>query len=30
VVSRADFSVQRFELPNDGVFHLGNAWEEQG
>ena len=30
VVSRADFSVQRFELPNGGVFHLGNAWEEQG
>jgi all-trans-8'-apo-beta-carotenal 15,15'-oxygenase len=30
VVSRADLSVQRFELPNGGVFHLGNAWEEQG
>jgi all-trans-8'-apo-beta-carotenal 15,15'-oxygenase len=30
VVSRADFSVQRFELDNGGVFHLGNAWEEQG
>jgi all-trans-8'-apo-beta-carotenal 15,15'-oxygenase len=30
VVSRADFSAQRFELPNGGVFHLGNAWEEQG
>ena len=30
VVSRADFGVQRFELPNGGVFHLGNAWEEQG
>lgn len=25
VVSRADFSVQRFELPNGGVFHLGTA-----
>ena len=30
VVSRADFGVERFELPNGGVFHLGNAWEEQG
>ena len=30
VVSRADFCVQRFELPNGGVFHLGNAREEQG
>jgi carotenoid cleavage dioxygenase-like enzyme len=30
VVSRADFSVQRFELPNGGVFHMGNAWEDQG
>ncbi len=30
VVSKADFSVKRFELPNGGVFHLGNAWEEGG
>ena len=30
VVSRADFCVQRFELPNGGVFHLGKAREEQG
>jgi carotenoid cleavage dioxygenase-like enzyme len=30
VVSRADFSVRRFELPNGGVFHLGKAGEEQG
>ncbi|NDB00077.1 MAG: hypothetical protein EBY25_03815, partial [Betaproteobacteria bacterium] len=30
VVSRADFCVQRFELPNGGVFHLGKAGEEQG
>lgn len=29
-VSRADFSVRRFELPNGGLFHLGNAWEEGG
>lgn len=30
VVSKADFSVRRFELPNGGVFHLGNAWEHGG
>lgn len=30
VVSSADFSVQRFDLDNGGVFHLGNAWEERG
>ena len=30
VVSKADFSVKRFELNNGGVFHLGNAWEEKG
>ena len=30
VVRKADFAVKRFELPNGGVFHLGNAWEEGG
>ena len=30
VVRKADFAVQRFELPNGGVFHIGNAWEEGG
>jgi all-trans-8'-apo-beta-carotenal 15,15'-oxygenase len=30
VVSKADFSVKRFDLPNGGLFHIGNAWEEGG
>ncbi len=30
VVRKADFAVKRFELPNGGVFHIGNAWEEGG
>jgi all-trans-8'-apo-beta-carotenal 15,15'-oxygenase len=30
LVKKADFSVKYFELPNGGVFHLGNAWEEGG
>jgi all-trans-8'-apo-beta-carotenal 15,15'-oxygenase len=30
LVSKADFSVQHIDLPNGGVFHLGNAWEEGG
>ena len=30
VVDKSDFSTRRFELPNGGVFHLGNAWEEGG
>jgi len=30
VVDKADFRARRFELPNGGVFHLGNAWEEGG
>lgn len=30
LVSKADFSVRRFELPNGGLFHLGNAWEDKG
>jgi len=30
LVNKSDFSVQRMELPNGGVFHLGNAWEEKG
>lgn len=27
IVSQADFSVRRIELPNSGLFHIGNAWE---
>ncbi|MEO8020754.1 carotenoid oxygenase family protein [Polaromonas sp.] len=30
VVDKSDFSTRRFELPNGGVFHLGNAWEDGG
>jgi carotenoid cleavage dioxygenase-like enzyme len=30
LVSKADFSVKRVALPNGGVFHLGNAWEQGG
>lgn len=30
LVNKADFQVQRFELPATGVFHLGNAWEQGG
>lgn len=30
LVDKADFKVQRFELPATGVFHLANAWEESG
>lgn len=30
VVDKSDFTARRFELPNGGVFHLGNAWEERG
>lgn len=30
LVSKADFSVRRMELPNGGLFHLGNAWEDKG
>ncbi len=30
LVDKADFKVQRFELPATGVFHLANAWEEGG
>lgn len=30
LVDKADFKVQRFELPATGVFHLANAWEERG
>ncbi|HYD81975.1 MAG TPA: carotenoid oxygenase family protein [Paucimonas sp.] len=29
-VDKRDWSLRRFELPNGGVFHLGNAWEEGG
>ncbi|MDP3355736.1 MAG: carotenoid oxygenase family protein [Polaromonas sp.] len=30
LVDKADFKVQRFELPATGVFHLANAWEQGG
>jgi all-trans-8'-apo-beta-carotenal 15,15'-oxygenase len=30
LVGKADFKVQRFELPATGVFHLANAWEQAG
>lgn len=30
LVNKADFKVQRFELPATGVFHLANAWEQGG
>lgn len=30
LVNKADFQVQRFEVPATGVFHLANAWEEGG
>jgi carotenoid cleavage dioxygenase-like enzyme len=30
LVDKADFRVQRFELPATGVFHLANAWEQGG
>jgi all-trans-8'-apo-beta-carotenal 15,15'-oxygenase len=30
LVSKTDFSVKHIDLPNGGVFHLGNAWEEGG
>lgn len=30
LVSKADFSIKHVDLPNGGVFHLGNAWEEAG
>jgi carotenoid cleavage dioxygenase-like enzyme len=30
VVKQSDFSLQMMDLPNGGVFHLGNAWEEGG
>jgi carotenoid cleavage dioxygenase-like enzyme len=30
LVDKADFKVQRFELPATGLFHLANAWEEGG
>ena len=30
LVRKSDFSVKHIELPNGGVFHLGNAWEEGG
>jgi all-trans-8'-apo-beta-carotenal 15,15'-oxygenase len=28
LVNKTDFSAHYFDLPNGGVFHLGNAWEE--
>jgi len=30
LVDKADFKVQRFELPATGLFHLANAWEQGG
>ncbi len=30
LVRKSDFSVKHIDLPNGGVFHLGNAWEEAG
>ncbi|MCA0213897.1 MAG: carotenoid oxygenase family protein [Proteobacteria bacterium] len=30
LVDKADFSVQRFELPGTGLFHIANAWEDGG
>ena len=30
LVDKADFRVQRFEVPATGLFHLANAWEEGG
>lgn len=30
LVDKADFKVQRFEVPATGVFHLANAWEKRG
>lgn len=30
LVNKSDFSLQRFELPATGVFHLANAWEQGG
>ena len=30
LVDKADWRVQRFELPGTGLFHLANAWEERG
>ena len=30
VVSKADLSHQLLDLPNGGLFHLGNAWEDAG
>lgn len=30
LVDKADFRMQRFELPATGVFHLANAWEQGG
>jgi carotenoid cleavage dioxygenase-like enzyme len=30
LVDKSDLSVQHFEVPTDGLFHIGNAWEERG
>ena len=30
LLDKADFKVQRFELPATGLFHIANAWEEAG
>ncbi len=30
LVDKADFAIQRFEVPATGFFHLANAWEQGG
>ncbi|MFN5349932.1 MAG: carotenoid oxygenase family protein [Polaromonas sp.] len=30
LVDKADFKIQRFEVPATGLFHLANAWEQGG
>lgn len=30
LVRKSDFSARHIDLPNGGIFHLGNAWEEGG
>ncbi len=30
LVRKSDFSARHIDLPNGGLFHLGNAWEEGG
>jgi all-trans-8'-apo-beta-carotenal 15,15'-oxygenase len=30
LVNKSDFSTRQIDLPNGGLFHLGNAWEQGG